>query len=128
MPSTRWRKRQLARSPWGNHLESNHLRPGCCISGVGPAVYCLPPAVFRPRSPSMQTTAAPPATAEALARPRWRDRYRPKKDWNAGLWALLFLGPNLALFLVFTAYPVGYGLYLSFFNYSIIKPARYVGF
>lgn len=44
------------------------------------------------------------------------------------MWALLFLGPNLILFLVFTAYPVVYGLYLSFFNYNILTPAEYVGF
>jgi multiple sugar transport system permease protein len=75
----------------------------------------------------MQTTAAQPAPARAIPRLRWRARERQKKDWKAGLWALLFLGPNLALFLVFTAYPVGYGLYLSFFNYSVLKPAKYVG-
>ena len=28
-------------------------------------------------------------------------RRREKKDWKAGLWALLFLGPNLALFGLF---------------------------
>lgn len=55
-------------------------------------------------------------------------RHRSKKDWKAGLWALLFLAPNLVLFLVFTAYPVVYGLYLSFFNYNILTPAEYVGF
>jgi multiple sugar transport system permease protein len=55
-------------------------------------------------------------------------RQRAKKDWKAALWALLFLGPNLILFLVFTAYPVVYGLYLSFFNYNILTPAEFVGF
>ncbi len=54
-------------------------------------------------------------------------RQRMKKDWKAALWALLFLGPNLILFLVFTAYPVAYGLYLSFFDYNILTPAEYVG-
>ncbi|HYJ12915.1 MAG TPA: sugar ABC transporter permease [Thermomicrobiales bacterium] len=54
-------------------------------------------------------------------------RRKVKKDWKAGLWALLFLGPNLALFFLFTAYPVVYGLYLSFFDYSILTPAEYVG-
>lgn len=54
-------------------------------------------------------------------------RRKVKKDWKAGLWALLFLGPNLVLFGLFTAYPVVYGLYLSFFDYSILTPAEYVG-
>jgi ABC-type sugar transport system permease subunit len=58
-----------------------------------------------------------------------RSRYtvKEKKDWKAGLWALLFLGPNLILFLVFTAYPVWYGLYISLYNYSILKPKKWVG-
>lgn len=42
-------------------------------------------------------------------------------------WALLFLGPNFVLFLIFMAYPVGYGLYLSFFNYNVIDPPEWVG-
>jgi len=58
---------------------------------------------------------------------RDRVRVKEKKDWNAALWALLFLGPNLILFLVFTAYPVGYGLYISLYNYSILKPKKWVG-
>ncbi len=67
----------------------------------------------------------------ALENPRvWhRNRYKvkEKKDWKAGLWALLFLGPNLILFLIFTAYPVGYGVYISLYNYSILKPKKWVG-
>lgn len=66
---------------------------------------------------------------EALETPRFwhRSRVKEKKDWNAALWALFFLGPNLILFLVFTAYPVGYGLYISLYNYSILKPKKWVG-
>ncbi len=52
---------------------------------------------------------------------------KERKDWNAALWALLFLGPNLILFLIFTAYPVFYGLYISFYNYSILKPKKWIG-
>lgn len=66
-----------------------------------------------------------------LENPRFwrRNRYNVKerKDWKAGLWALFFLGPNLILFLVFTAYPVWYGLYISLYNYSILKPKKWVG-
>jgi ABC-type sugar transport system permease subunit len=54
-------------------------------------------------------------------------RIKEKKDWKAGLWALLFLGPNLILFLIFTAYPVAFGLYISLYNYSVLKPKRWVG-
>ncbi|HET9659909.1 MAG TPA: sugar ABC transporter permease [Thermomicrobiales bacterium] len=75
-----------------------------------------------------------PATESEIAtleNPRFwrRNRYtvKEKKDWKAGLWALLFLGPNLILFLVFTAYPVWYGLYISLYNYSILKPKKWVG-
>lgn len=68
---------------------------------------------------------------DALENPRFwhRDPYRikEKKDWNAALWALLFLGPNLILFLIFTAYPVGYGVYISLYNYSILKPKKWIG-
>ena len=67
----------------------------------------------------------------ALENPRFwqRSRYKvkEKKDWKAGLWALFFLGPNLILFLIFTAYPVWYGLYISLYNYSILKPKKWVG-
>lgn len=75
----------------------------------------------------MQSTAVPHSVPIAATPATRLGRSRKKKDWRAAFWALLFLGPNLALFLLFTAYPVIYGLYLSFFNYSIIKPSKYVG-
>ena len=31
------------------------------------------------------------------------------------------------MFLIFTAYPVGYGLYISLYNYSVLKPKKWVG-
>ncbi|HET8524709.1 MAG TPA: sugar ABC transporter permease [Thermomicrobiales bacterium] len=68
--------------------------------------------------------AALPSVSAAL---NVRARRRAKRDWKSALWALLFLGPNLVLFFVFTVYPVAYGLYLSFFNYSVIKPATFAG-
>ncbi len=73
----------------------------------------------------MQGSVAGVPLADAT---RTTPRRRGKKDWKAGLWALLFLGPNLVLFGLFTAYPVVYGLYLSFFDYNILTPAVYVGF
>ena len=75
----------------------------------------------------MQGTVSREIPATAVTGERKQAKYREKKDWRAGLWALLFLGPNLALFLLFTAYPVAYGFYLSFFKYSVLKPAKYIG-
>ncbi len=78
--------------------------------------------------PSMQVTTSPTVMDSTPRRRLWtRSRIKEKKDWKAGLWALFFLGPNLILFLVFTAYPVGFGLYISFYNYSILKPKKWVG-
>ena len=73
--------------------------------------------------------APPPSILDSAPRRRlWgRDRIKEKKDWKAGLWALFFLGPNLILFLIFTAYPVGYGVYISLYNYSVLKPKKWVG-
>src|SRR3954447_10809032 len=76
----------------------------------------------------MQIPPPPVAQVTTPGRRFWHSRrVKEKKDWKAGLWALLFLGPNLILFLVFTAYPVGYGLYISLYNYSVLKPKRWVG-
>ena len=47
------------------------------------------------------------------------------KDWP---WAMLFLGPNLILFLVFMAYPIFSGLYISFFDWKLITPPVWIGF
>src|SRR3954447_6798802 len=78
--------------------------------------------------PSMQLTSPQSVVKSAPRRQLWtRTRIKEKKDWKAGLWALFFLGPNLILFLVFTAYPVGYGLYISLYSYSVLKPKRWVG-
>jgi len=43
------------------------------------------------------------------------------RDW---LWALLFLGPNLVLFLAFTLGPMLYGFGVSFFDWNMLQPAR----
>jgi multiple sugar transport system permease protein len=47
-----------------------------------------------------------------------------RRDW---LWALFFLGPNLLLFLGFTLMPMLFGLGVSFFNWNMIEPPRFVG-
>jgi multiple sugar transport system permease protein len=47
-----------------------------------------------------------------------------RRDW---LWALFFLGPNLLLFLGFTLVPMLFGLGVSFFNWNMLEPPRFVG-
>jgi multiple sugar transport system permease protein len=61
--------------------------------------------------------ALPPAAATA----------RRSRTVRQVLWALFFLGPNLALFLIFTAFPIVFGLGMSFFEWNIIEPPRFVG-
>ena len=69
--------------------------------------------------------AAPPraagSRAEALTRPGGRLH---RRDW---LWALFFLGPNLVLFLSFTLLPMLFGFGVSFFDWNMIEPPRFVG-
>ena len=58
-------------------------------------------------------------------RPRTRARWSiNNRDWP---WALLFLAPNLVLFLVFFAYPIFYVAYISLFDYKIIRPKKWLG-
>jgi len=66
--------------------------------------------------------AVPSPAAAALSRPSGGQLHR--RDW---LWALFFLGPNLLLFLGFTFAPMLFGLGVSFFNWNMIEPPRFVG-
>jgi multiple sugar transport system permease protein len=68
---------------------------------------------------SASTLATPRAAALA---PRAGRLHR--RDW---LWALFFLGPNLVLFLSFTFIPMLFGLSVSFFDWNMINPPRFVG-
>jgi putative chitobiose transport system permease protein len=43
------------------------------------------------------------------------------------LQAYFFLAPALVLFAVFSFWPVGYGSYLAFTDYSLVKPVHWVG-
>lgn len=55
---------------------------------------------------------------------------RPRRDRlfrDESLWALFFLGPNLLLFLTFTAFPIVYGLALSFVHWNVLEPWTFVG-
>jgi multiple sugar transport system permease protein len=60
------------------------------------------------------------------ARPQARRVGRgPNRD---GLWAVLFLAPNLILFAVFMVFPVVFGLYMSLQDWKVLTPAEWVGF
>jgi multiple sugar transport system permease protein len=59
---------------------------------------------------------------KAVQAERRRRLFRP--EWG---WALLFLGPNLALFIVFTAFPVVYGFFLSFMHWNVLEPMTFAG-
>ncbi len=50
-----------------------------------------------------------------------------KSSLKQTLQAYLFLAPALVLFAVFSFWPVGYGSWLAFTDYSLIKPAHWVG-
>src|SRR3954471_11127608 len=58
------------------------------------------------------------------ARPEPVARRRIPREW---LWALLFLGPNLVLFLSFTFIPILFGFGVSFFRWTIVEPPEFVG-
>ncbi|MGH2560075.1 MAG: carbohydrate ABC transporter permease [Thermomicrobiales bacterium] len=66
------------------------------------------------------------AVVEVLpsAQPRVRLFRGANRDWP---WALFFLGPNLVLFLVFFAYPIVYGAYISLFDWKIIGAKEWLG-
>ncbi len=68
------------------------------------------------------TGARQGSAARPIIRPAARRRI--PRDW---LWALLFLGPNLLLFLIFTFFPILFGLGVSFFRWTIIEPPVFVG-
>jgi multiple sugar transport system permease protein len=72
-------------------------------------------------SSSSTVAAQPAASSAALVRPRGQLH---KRDW---LWVLFFLGPNLLLFLGFTLIPMLFGLSVSFFDWNMLNPPRFVG-
>jgi raffinose/stachyose/melibiose transport system permease protein len=73
------------------------------------------------------TVTAPRSEHQAARTPvapvrSWRTRREPRAS------GLLFAGPALALYVVFTLVPFGYAVYLSFFNWSGVGPLQFVGF
>jgi multiple sugar transport system permease protein len=47
--------------------------------------------------------------------------------WEEARWAYLFLLPNLALFLIFTIYPVFASFYYSLNNWTLHSPMQFIG-
>ncbi|MDP9369379.1 MAG: sugar ABC transporter permease [Chloroflexota bacterium] len=74
----------------------------------------------------MQTT---PTTELRTAVPlqTTRRRLRPTHAQQRSLWGLVFALPAIAFFALFSIYPIGRTFYLSFFDYSVVDPPRYVG-
>jgi len=62
----------------------------------------------------------------AVATKRAPERGR-KRTWRDLPWVALFLGPNIVLFFVFTAFPILFGLAVSFIKWNIVEPWSFVG-
>lgn len=65
--------------------------------------------------------AQPNTSVPATPQPRARRRYR-----NATT-AYLFILPGMALFLAWTVYPLVYSFIMSFTEWNLIKPSRFIG-
>lgn len=65
----------------------------------------------------MHPVQAAPITVPA------RDR-KPRHQW----WGLGFVAPAALFFVIFSLYPVGNAVYLSFFDFDLFNPAKFVGF
>ena len=64
----------------------------------------------------MRVTAAGLRPFRAVARSVWRHRF-----------GYLFVSPFFVLFGIFILYPIGFSLWLSFRNWSLVGPSQYVG-
>ncbi|HYI23966.1 MAG TPA: hypothetical protein VD767_01020, partial [Thermomicrobiales bacterium] len=69
----------------------------------------------------------------ALAQPKAESRFRPRRQKMGPLArhearvGLIFCLPWILGLVIFLAYPVIYSFYLSFTEYSIIQPPRWIG-
>lgn len=73
----------------------------------------------------MDAGVATESLPKPLIKPRRSGRQRLRT--RQALLAYTFLLPTLVLMLVFTFYPIVYGVIMSLYNYSIIEPAKWVG-
>src|SRR5439155_3181345 len=65
--------------------------------------------------------------AKTVARAGARTGVRRGRGRRDLLWALFFLGPNLALFIAFVLFPILFGLVVSFLSWTILEPPTFVG-
>jgi ABC-type sugar transport system permease subunit len=72
------------------------------------------------QAPAVPGTASPPTPVK---RRRWQLTYMQKRN----LWGLLFAVPAMIFFAIFAIYPIGRTFYLSFFEFSVVDPPKYVG-
>ena len=75
----------------------------------------------RPAPEDGRLAAAYPLAAPVRPRPPWLRKLRRYR------WPLLFVSPFFVLFGIFFVYPVGFSLWLSFHDWGLVGPARYVG-
>jgi multiple sugar transport system permease protein len=54
-------------------------------------------------------------------------RHRGKLQWREALNFYLFTSPWLIGFLIFVLFPIGFSFYLSFTEYNVVTPPRFVG-
>jgi ABC-type sugar transport system permease subunit len=72
------------------------------------------------QAPAVPGIASPPTPVK---RRRWQLTYMQKRN----LWGLLFAVPAMIFFAIFAIYPIGRTFYLSFFEFSVVDPPKYVG-
>jgi lactose/L-arabinose transport system permease protein len=56
-----------------------------------------------------------------------RARHGPLHEIVQNRWAYVFISPFFILFAIFQAFPIGYSMYISLYNWSGIGPMEYVG-
>ena len=62
-------------------------------------------------------------TAPAQPAPTERPRRRGRRAWAGRM----FVAPNLAAVTVFMLFPLGFSLYMSFQQWDVFRPAKFVG-
>src|SRR3954463_14629011 len=72
----------------------------------------------------MTTTTAVPAARAPSESPRRRPASVGRRQTRA---AWLFMAPSLVVLAIFVVYPMTQALYLSFTDYDVLTPARWIG-